>query len=61
MVQINSDCSIAAQICQQARLSRDARFDGQFLPEFSLLVFFAEQFVPLLRPMKKMSVILILR
>ncbi|NCO72916.1 MULTISPECIES: AlkA N-terminal domain-containing protein [Shewanella] len=30
MVQINSDCNITAQICQQARLSRDARFDGQF-------------------------------
>jgi AraC family transcriptional regulator of adaptative response / DNA-3-methyladenine glycosylase II len=30
MVQINSDCNIITQICQQARLSRDARFDGQF-------------------------------
>tara|TARA_R110000851_G_scaffold307407_2_gene465937 strand:- start:42090 stop:43625 length:1536 start_codon:yes stop_codon:yes gene_type:complete len=30
MVQIHSDCNVAAQICRQARLSRDARFDGQF-------------------------------
>jgi AraC family transcriptional regulator of adaptative response / DNA-3-methyladenine glycosylase II len=25
-----ADCTLTAQVCQQARLSRDARFDGQF-------------------------------
>ncbi|GGB47776.1 helix-turn-helix domain-containing protein [Shewanella inventionis] len=28
--QMSVDCHIAPQVCQQARLSRDARFDGQF-------------------------------
>jgi len=30
MADIHSDCNIAVHICHQARLSRDARFDGQF-------------------------------
>ena len=28
--QVEPHCSIAPQVCQQARLSRDARFDGHF-------------------------------
>lgn len=28
--EVQTDCIIAPQVCQQARLSRDARFDGQF-------------------------------
>ncbi|WP_282111164.1 DNA-3-methyladenine glycosylase 2 family protein [Shewanella algicola] len=28
--QLLTDCHLAPQVCQQARLSRDARFDGQF-------------------------------
>jgi AraC family transcriptional regulator of adaptative response / DNA-3-methyladenine glycosylase II len=53
MVQINSDCSIAAQICQQARLSRDARFDGQFFTGVLTTGIFCRTICPAPAPYEK--------
>ncbi|MFT6975572.1 MAG: AraC family transcriptional regulator of adaptative response / DNA-3-methyladenine glycosylase II [Bermanella sp.] len=57
MVDINSDCNLAVYLCQQARLRRDARFDGQFFPRVLTTDIYYRSIFPTPVPYEKCSLL----
>jgi AraC family transcriptional regulator of adaptative response / DNA-3-methyladenine glycosylase II len=57
MVDINSDCNLAVYLCQQARLRRDARFDGQFFSRVLTTDIYYRSIFPIPVPYEKCSLL----